>query len=64
MLLLKTNYDLTVIKSVSLNSHLNCRAANARENALARRAPHVILSGKPANKTGFNVPAEKAHQLK
>ena len=64
MLLLKTNYDLTVIKSVSLNSHLNRRAANARKNALARRVPRAILSGKPANKIGFNAPAEKAHQLK
>ena len=64
VLLLKINYDLIVIKSINLNSPLNRRAADARENAHARRAPRAILHGKPANKTGLNGPAEKGNQFK
>ena len=39
VLLLKINYDLIVIKPTSLISHLNRRAADARENAPAESQP-------------------------
>ena len=65
MLLLRVNCDLIVIKSISLKSHLNCSAADARENARLRaRALCAILRGKSANKTGLNGPPEKADQFK
>ena len=64
MWLLKMTYDLIVFKRINLNSHLNRRAADARENARARRAPRAIRRGKPAYKTGLNGPPEKADQFK
>ena len=59
LLLLKTNCDLIVTKSISLNSHLNRRSADG-----VRRVRRAILHGKPTDKTGLNGPAEKADQFK